>query len=170
VIADSAEHIAYRNSRPSNRMGAGALIRDREGRVLVVEPTYKPTWELPGGAVEAHESPRQACRREVAEELGSDLQVGRLLCLEWQGPEPDRTESLMFVYDGGVLDASRIRLPADELSSYAFLSAHELDGLMSPRLARRTRAALRALGEGRLVELEHGVLVETVPPTSAPAS
>lgn len=100
MTADSAELIAHRNSRPGKRMGAGAVIRDTEGRVLLVEPTYK-TWELPGGAVEADESPRQACRREIAEELGRELAIGRLLCIEWQGPEPERTESLMFIYDGG---------------------------------------------------------------------
>jgi 8-oxo-dGTP pyrophosphatase MutT (NUDIX family) len=110
--------------------------------------------------VEADESPREACRREVQEELGCDLAIGRLLCIEWQGPEPDRTESMMFVYDGGELDAAQIRLPADELSAYAFVSGNELDGFMVERLARRTRAALRALDEGRLVELEHGVPVD----------
>ena len=162
MTADSAELIAYRNSRPGKRMGAGALIRDGDGRVLLVEPTYKSTWELPGGAVEADESPRGACRREVLEELGCDVPIGRLLCMEWQGPEPDRTESLMFVYDGGELGAQQIRLPADELSAYAFVSDHELDMFMVERLARRTRAALRALDEGRLVELERGVPVEVL--------
>ena len=48
-VEDPAEHVAYRNSRPGKRMGAGALIRDPDGRVLMVEPTYKDRWELPGG-------------------------------------------------------------------------------------------------------------------------
>lgn len=143
-------------------MGAGALVRDDEGRVLVVEPTYKATWEIPGGSVEADESPRTACFREVEEELGLRRDVGRLLCVEWQGPEPDRTESLMFVYDGGVLaDPSRIRLPADELASFRFVEPDELDALLVERLARRVRAALRALGDGGVAELENGVPVET---------
>ncbi len=69
-------------------MGAGALIRNVAGRVLAVEPTYKKTWELPGGSVEADESPRAACIREIEEELGLRMDVGRLLCLEWQGQSP----------------------------------------------------------------------------------
>ena len=32
------------------RMAAGVLFRDRIGRVLLVEPSYKPNWEIPGGA------------------------------------------------------------------------------------------------------------------------
>jgi 8-oxo-dGTP pyrophosphatase MutT (NUDIX family) len=143
-------------------MGSGVLVRDAERRVLLVQPTYKPGWEIPGGAVEADESPRDAARREVREELGLDLPVGRLLCLEWQGPEPDRTESVMHVYDGGELPVDVVLvLPAEELASYAFVPEPDLDDHLVPRLARRVRAALRALEEGRLVELERG---EPVPP------
>ena len=157
----TVDPVTWRNSRPGKRIGAGALIRDDVGRVLVVEPTYKQTWELPGGSVEAEESPRAACQRELLEELGLDLPVGRMLCFEWQGPEPDRTESLMLVFDGGVLPAgATITLPADELASYRFVEPEELSGLMIERLSRRTLAALRALAEGRLTELEHGVPVD----------
>ncbi len=161
-MPDSAELIAYRNSRPGKRMGAGALIRDPQGRVLIVEPTYKDAWEVPGGAVEANESPRAACGRELAEELGLNLTVGRLLVMEWQGPEPDRTESIMFLYDGGVIDGDRITLPSDELRSYAFVAADDLGSHLMERLARRMRAGLLALDEGRLVEMESGIAAERV--------
>jgi 8-oxo-dGTP pyrophosphatase MutT (NUDIX family) len=60
-------------------MAVGALFRDEDGRVLLEDPTYKPTWDLPGGAVEKEESPYAACRREVAEELGLDRPPGRVL-------------------------------------------------------------------------------------------
>lgn len=33
------------------RMAAGALYRDRAGRILLVDPVYRGTWDLPGGAV-----------------------------------------------------------------------------------------------------------------------
>jgi ADP-ribose pyrophosphatase YjhB (NUDIX family) len=153
----SSDPVTYRNSRAKKRMGAGVVVRDREHRILLVEPTYKASWELPGGSVEADESPRTACAREVQEELGLRLEVGRMLCVEWQGPELDRTESLMFIYDGGVLpDGSAIRLPAEELRSFRFVEPAELGVLMNERLGRRVQAALRALAEGVLVEMEHG--------------
>ena len=69
----------YIASLARKRMAAGALFRDKDGRVLLVDPTYKPTWDLPGGAVEKEESPYAACRREVAEELGLDRPPGRVL-------------------------------------------------------------------------------------------
>lgn len=146
---------------PGKRMGSGALIRDPEGRVLLVEPTYKATWEIPGGNVERDEAPRTACARELREELGLDIAVGRLLVVEWQGPEPDRTESMLHVYDGGTLTSlAAVRLPADELASAAFVAEPDLDTVLATRLARRVRAALAALTEGVCAELEHGVRVD----------
>lgn len=55
------------------------LFTDALGRLLVVKPTYKPGWELPGGSVEDGESPGRAAVREIAEELGVERPVGRLL-------------------------------------------------------------------------------------------
>jgi 8-oxo-dGTP diphosphatase len=39
------------------RVAAGVLFRDAVGRVLLVKPTYKDGWEIPGGYVEVGESP-----------------------------------------------------------------------------------------------------------------
>jgi ADP-ribose pyrophosphatase YjhB (NUDIX family) len=46
---------------PRKRIGAGALITDEDGRVLMVEPTYKEHWEIPGGVVERGETAFDAC-------------------------------------------------------------------------------------------------------------
>jgi len=105
------------------RMGAGVLLSDLDGRMLLVEPTYKPYWEIPGGSVEADESPYAAVVRELKEELGLPVQLGRLLVTDWVPPRPDRTEGLMVVYDGGIVTPEQIaqmRLPADELRSWAW--------------------------------------------------
>jgi ADP-ribose pyrophosphatase YjhB (NUDIX family) len=48
-------------------VAAGALFVDEQDRVMLVRPTYKPYWDVPGGYVEKGESPLQACIREVAE-------------------------------------------------------------------------------------------------------
>jgi 8-oxo-dGTP diphosphatase len=154
VILDPVE---WRNTRPTKRMGSGLLIRNPEGAVLIVEPSYKETWEIPGGSVEKDESPRSACHREAFEELGIEMNIGRLLCLEWQGPEPERTESLMFIYDGGlVADSSHFNLASEELLSCRFVKSSDFDEHLAPRLSRRLRAALSALKSGFVVELEHG--------------
>jgi 8-oxo-dGTP diphosphatase len=47
---------------------AGALLFDQRRRLLVVKPTYKRHWTIPGGQIEADgETPWQACRRETCD-------------------------------------------------------------------------------------------------------
>lgn len=145
---------------PRKRMAAHALIRDDDGRVLLVEPTYADAWLLPGGAVEQDESPRAACAREIREELGLEPRVGALFVLEWVGPRPDLTEGLMFVYDGDVMSAgTELRLPPAELSSYRWAGPDDVAVLVDDELARRVAAALEAARAGTLIEMEDGVSV-----------
>ena len=56
-------------------VAAGVLFFDDAGRILLVQPTYKDHWDIPGGYVETGETPAQAAAREVREEL--DIQMGR---------------------------------------------------------------------------------------------
>ena len=86
------------------RQGAGALITTPDGRVVMYDVTYRDYLELPGGAVEVGEAPPAACTWECREELGVDVAVGRLLVLDHQTDGGDRGDSVMFVYDGGVLN------------------------------------------------------------------
>ena len=57
----------------TKRIAAGALFLNQQQRVLLVNPTYKTHWEIPGGMVEENEAPGAACRREISEELGLDM-------------------------------------------------------------------------------------------------
>ena len=41
-------------------VAAGVLLFDEQDRVLLVDPTYKPGWEFPGGVVEAGRGPARA--------------------------------------------------------------------------------------------------------------
>ncbi len=102
MAPDEAATRAYYRSLPGKRIGAGLICRDAEDRVLLVQPTYKPTWEIPGGVVEAGESPAATVAREVREELGVELPVGRLLVVDWLPVRPPKTEGLMMQFDGGV--------------------------------------------------------------------
>ena len=56
-------------------------ILTREGRVLACRrpetARYPLKWEFPGGKLEAGETPHDALRRELIEELGIDAAIGR---------------------------------------------------------------------------------------------
>jgi 8-oxo-dGTP diphosphatase len=145
-------------SLPKRRVGAGALLLDGAGNVLMVEPVYKDSWEIPGGVVENAEDPRGACQRECLEELGLGLNTGRILVIEHQTDPAPRGDSIMLVYDGGMVpEGTRLRLPPGELRSHRFVPPDRLGELTEERLARRIRFALLALREHSTIELVNGV-------------
>jgi 8-oxo-dGTP diphosphatase len=149
----------YFASLARKRMAAGALFRDAQGRVLLVDPVYRDTWGLPGGAVEAEESPRAACRREVAEELGLDRPPGRLLVVDWVPSRPGRPEGLVLCYDGGILrpaETAAITVPEDELAGFAFVPPAAVADRVEPLTDRRISACLAALASGLTFSLEDG--------------
>jgi 8-oxo-dGTP pyrophosphatase MutT (NUDIX family) len=71
----------YYASLPKHIAGAGAFFHDPDGKVLLVKPSYRDTWEIPGGGLEHGEHPFQAAAREVGEETGLELRPGRLLAV-----------------------------------------------------------------------------------------
>jgi ADP-ribose pyrophosphatase YjhB (NUDIX family) len=149
----------FYDTLPKKRVGAGALLLDNQGNLLIVKPTYRPEWLLPGGSIEADETPRTGCEREVLEELGLEISTHRLLCLDYVSAAPEKNESLQFVFYGGVLSAEQIqliRLPASELSAYRLLPPTEALPLLTMNLAARILPSLRALKEGTTAYLENG--------------
>ena len=59
-----------------------AVIFDTQGRIFATQRGYgewKDWWEFPGGKIEPGETPQQALRREIREELDADIEVGELL-------------------------------------------------------------------------------------------
>lgn len=144
---------------PTKRVAAGALFFGGNDRVLLVEPTYKDVWDIPGGIVELDESPRVGCRREVHEELGLDRPVGGLLGVDWIPKDGPKTEGLMLVYDGGPLaehETAAITLPADELRSWRWVGRDDVRTLASSRTASRILACMAARRAGTTVYLESG--------------
>ncbi|MGW2702341.1 NUDIX domain-containing protein [Streptomyces sp. NPDC001340] len=137
---------------------AAALFFDAQGNVLIVNPTYKDYWNLPGGAVDIDqgETPHDAAVREVREELGISPDIGRLLVHAWL-TIPGRGAQVLYVFDGGVLDAAQqaaIVLQETELSEYRFVRPDTAEpGLVPPHLTKVWQAALAAHADQRLVEI-----------------
>ena len=125
---------------------AGALIYDDHGRLLVLKPTYKSGWTVPGGQMEADgETPWEACRREVLEETGLAVQVGWLACVDFLRPRPDKPGGVRFLFRCGALSdeaLARITLAPGEIAEHRLVPVGEALAMLSGPLRRRVRASL----------------------------
>jgi 8-oxo-dGTP pyrophosphatase MutT (NUDIX family) len=142
---------------------AGALIGDGKGRLLILKPSYKPGWTIPGGQIESDgESPWEGCRREVLEETGLTVSTGRLVCVDFLRPKPRKAGGLRFVFDCGSiedLEDDRIVLQADEIGDHRWVDPEAAADLLSGPVGRRVGLAL---GATRAIYLEDGRPVEGV--------
>jgi ADP-ribose pyrophosphatase YjhB (NUDIX family) len=146
---------------PKKQMGAGALFFNAARELLLVKPTYRDHWSIPGGVVEAGESPRQGCLREVREEIGLNVTLGPLLVVDYTSLATAPREALQFLFHGGTLDdaaIAAITLPLEELSAFRFAAVSDALALLNPRIAKRLPYALRAIAGGGATYLEDGEL------------
>jgi len=142
---------------------AAALIYDAQDRLLIVKPTYKKGWTIPGGQIDANgESPWEACRREAQEECGLHIARGRLVCVDFLRPRARRPGGVRFLFDCGTLSERQLRaikLQESELDQHRFAGIKEAKALLSGPVARRVAAAV---GAKRCVYLEDGRPVASV--------
>ncbi|GAA2991762.1 NUDIX domain-containing protein [Actinokineospora diospyrosa] len=147
-------YYAEGNARQARkRVAADLVIRDEVGRVLLVNPTYKDGWDLPGGMVESNEAPRGAAERELREELGLEVTAGRMLALDWVPPNGPWDDLLAFVFDGGELSAADVlglRIRDPEISEFVFVSVAEATTMLGSILADRLLRAHAALSSTSL--------------------
>jgi 8-oxo-dGTP diphosphatase len=145
---------------PTIPASAGALVRGRNGRLLILKPTYKSGWTVPGGVVEIGESPWEACRRETKEECGLDVTAGRLVCLDFLHPKPGRPGGMRILFDCGVFDDAvldTVVIQPAEIAESRVLPLKTALPLLSGPVRRRVHAAcgskqVRYLEDGRPVE------------------
>lgn len=146
---DRNAHLARGNARQARkRVAADALLRDAEGRVLLVDPTYKPVWDLPGGMAEANESPVDAVHRELVEELGLDVTLLALLRVDWVSPHGPWDDLLALVFDAGTLsfeECALLRPHDEEIAACAFFEPPHALELQNERERPRLTHALDAV-------------------------
>jgi 8-oxo-dGTP pyrophosphatase MutT (NUDIX family) len=137
---------------------AGLLYVNDDGYPLLVQPSYKKHWDLPGGIVEPGESPKAAALREAKEELGITAHVGRLLVVDYLPPNRRRPEMVAYIFDGCHLDTAAVAVDGVEVVSWAWCDAIDrLERLeTAPILTRRIDAAMVALQQRCTIYLENG--------------
>lgn len=137
------------NDFPKKRISVGALITNAENEVLIVKPCYREGWLLPGGVVDANESPAQALSREIAEELDITISIGELLCVDYTSADLKFDEGINLIFSCGSLsDQLRrsITLCEKELVEMQFCSIDIAQRLLVPSLAKRVNLLAQDLG------------------------
>ena len=148
---------SYYANLPKKRMGAGVIFHNSRGEILIVKPNYKDHWILPGGVVEANESPQTTCIREIKEELGLNIPRPKFLGVMYLDNRDNRGENLQFVFYGGVLtneQITSIAINSKELDEYRFTTRGKALKLLSDQSGYRVKHCLEALKNNTQVYLE----------------
>ena len=133
-----------------------------KGEILFVKASYRDNWTLPGGVIEEDESPRDACLREVKEEIGLDLKAVKFLAVDYISKlqtKEKKGENLQFVFFGGKLSADeikKIKVDGKEIIEYRFMKIEAAWPLISEKLRSRLPECSAALKNKTAVYLENG--------------
>ena len=140
---------------PSHVLASGVLVWDGRGRLLMVKTHNRDSLILPGGLVEPDESPAAAGQREVLEEVGLDVPVGRLLAVQHVPAKAERPSSLQFVFDSEpVVSSPVLVLQTEEIAAAQWLDPAEAIARHGARGQARLRAALLAHSGGPVMFLD----------------
>jgi ADP-ribose pyrophosphatase YjhB (NUDIX family) len=120
----------------THTIGAFAIIFDDSSRVLLCHRTDQDLWNLPGGGVEAHESPWDAVIREVMEEVGLVVRVERLLGIYAAPMRSSVVLNFLCVPVGGTIRLS------DESDAIQWFSLADLPSNTLPRHRDRVSDAI----------------------------
>jgi len=115
-------------------LGCSATIFDAERRrILLTRRNDNGLWCLPGGRVEPGESVAEACAREVWEETGLEVRVGRLIGV-YSDPhllvhyaDGHRCHIVALNFEAEPIDGT-LRL-SDETTAYGYFTPEEMESL-----------------------------------------
>jgi 8-oxo-dGTP diphosphatase len=135
----TVRRLVVRAIAPKYSVGALCVIERADGRILLVGQTYRSRWGLPGGLLKRRESPAAAVRREVAEEVGLDVELRG----EPTVVVESRLQRIDMIYRGvpaAGTDPDNLRVGTAEIATWAWFRPDQL-----PELQAETAAALVAM-------------------------
>ena len=141
----------------SKWVAAGALLFNPDGHILLIKNRLRDSWEYPAGASDGRESPIEACRREVGEEVGLHLDRYRLIGIDFfHRATPNGNLFFTFAAEVSYEHASAVQPQALEVAEYRWVDREAALELISPRLKPRLRELLAAYDLDKPVYLHTG--------------
>ncbi|MFE5582795.1 NUDIX domain-containing protein [Kitasatospora sp. NPDC056531] len=134
-------------------IGCSVLLTDEEGKVLLLQASYRDQWQFPGGGMDPGEAPAECAARELLEETGLVAGELRLLVVEWREAIPDQGRhahpAVHFMFDGGTVETNAVvRLQTEEIADHGYFTPARAVALLHPCAARRLTGALEARRTG----------------------
>src|SRR6476469_5856353 len=98
--------MAAKINPPTHRVGAFAIIFDDAGRVLISRRVDNGWFNLPGRGVDPDETVSEGLIREVREETGLEVEIGRLIGVYSKPQKHEIVLTLQAQMTGGELGVS----------------------------------------------------------------
>ena len=146
------ERMKWLESLHKTPASATVAIEDPSGQLLIVKATYKSYWTMPGGVIDAGESPKQAALREVKEEVGLSLTPEDTQFVGVVFRTSDAIDTYQFIFRAKIDDtlAGAIVLQESEIAEHAFVSRDQIrsnDRLCAPLVQQWAEDAIAYYGE-----------------------
>ena len=133
---------------PRKLCGAGVIITRGQGgdmsEILIVKPSCKDGWSLPGGAVNAIESPRDGAMREMIEEIGDCATVGSLVSIEYEPCHDMHSDMVHFLFMGVIKPGVEPKPDGSEIIDAQWIQISDIEAYLPRGLASCVRGGLNA--------------------------
>lgn len=111
------------------KIGVGALIIDKQNNsILLSKKNYgetKDKWTFPEGYVDENETPSEAIKREVKEELNGDIRVNDLICFRYRKAKKETTVYLVF--ECPLLNKKNLKInDKEEINDFKFFNIEKI--------------------------------------------
>jgi 8-oxo-dGTP diphosphatase len=115
---------------------AGVVVVNDAGQVLLVKPSYKDGWLVPGGAVDAFESPRAGAAREATEEIGDCVDLHRLLVVNFETAKTyaDKGDVLNFLFLARLRPGAKVCVDGQEITDAQWVDFDTAKTMLEPML------------------------------------
>lgn len=148
----------YYQRLPKKQIGAGVLLFNKNNELLIVKPSYRNYWSIPGGVVEKNETPKNGCIREIQEEIGLSISKLQFLSVNYIFDNEKKGESLLFIFYGGTLSNKQIasiQIDKKEIIEYKFLKIKHALSLLDKIMKDSISKSLKALKNKTALYLEN---------------
>lgn len=129
-IFTKEENEAWHKTLPTKHVAVKTIINNKNGDILLVKPNYRAHWHIPGGGVDAGESPWDAAVRELSEETGIVVNGDNLRIVDILHRSETDDMNIVFATDI-TAEAEKITIQPEELEAFAFVSPNDMRKYLS---------------------------------------